>query len=990
MKSDPNTSAIVDNRRFENTFRRILVDNQLSIDLHSALGLVSRVLQYPTTEAELAPVGLPVEQSLQSYLDLTVGEVESRSNTVTFLAGKFEAFLRKLLYLQDGTSDWSSENVWSALGKPGMFLVEKANAFLEIDLKTPRPDPWDWDYVFSSVRSLRNRFAHSGLLLPLSRLDEFFETVAVAYLKVAADSLERGIEISDPRLAPAAEYGHVLARYYRPLGAALQRHYYAETDLVERTSPEVTIEMRSNSINDDDQPQLVSGIRLLQGERSNLVLLGPGGSGKSTLLQEFLRSEINLWENSERGFRLPPVLIRLAGAGVDILTSLADSLSCDPAMAKSMLIAGICILADGLDEVSSLHRNDTLRALSKLSETYTQSRVILTSRPSTIARSIRWPTYEVLPLSLEQAREICRFGLSEEDTETLLSTKSAWVDHLFGSPFLVKMLADMYGAEHRLPSDLFDLYSFVTMRAAEREFSRGSGHVPDEALRTLERLAILMTSNECTVLTLAEAEQIGVQYEKLPLLVSHRDAVSFVHKSFQDFFASKGMIASHQPLLDPGQPQWVDCIVFLRLVPSQAQPIVDKLVQQGRFAPAIIVMTLASGELSSTWSNLHLDSFIKFCPNPDLPTVVEELCKWEAGVTATEWIVEILFTRLVEDRLPGFDELGAVARVLQRSELRVQICDNLLNRSQPLSASLRRDCWALAGRIDPERFLGVFAAGPSEIRAMAQKYAPEVKRGDLLIYTAIVTGLNHVGLVSADRFAVSRLFCQIQAILAKEEDWTRLGPGDGKGFTRVLSTAIQILARLDLPDTGYELMKLVEQEEICGIARKTLMTQTLITGISHRRPEGWKQALEKLRSLGTTAERTAASKALGWHCFETYFEIFKADMRSKDEVKARTAISGLRASKHPKALALLEEAGLSASPNKPAEKPSKPLSPREKPGASDPYPRLGEEVRIRIGAFRGQIGIVKSIRPNCGKFDVACGKVQVRLSLTDVEWPVQG
>lgn len=364
----------------------------------------------------------------------------------------------------------------------------------------------------------------------------------------------------------------------------------------------------------------------LSGQRRTLIR-GLAGSGKTTLLQ-WLACATATGEvpeplqdlQSAVAFFLPLRTISRRGslpAPKEYLAAVGCPLAgVEPTgWADRVLQEGRgLILVDGLDEISSGLREQTGKWLSELVAVYSNSRVVVTTRPTAVPdawlEAVRFRELSVRPMSRTDVGVfINRWHAAAKATvttdelrarmdlleETLKEQVKANRDlaQLTTTPLLCALVCALHRDRRgQLPRDRVELYSaalsmLLARRDQEREIVAPDGVQLSEgqSIQLLQRLAYWLIRNGQTELTSSIAEKLiaealpNMQAVKVQgsarTILAHligrtgllraptEDTVDFVHRTFQDFLGAKAAVESHDlPLVakNAHDEQWEDVV----------------------------------------------------------------------------------------------------------------------------------------------------------------------------------------------------------------------------------------------------------------------------------------------------------------------------------------------------------------------------------------------------------------------------------------------
>jgi hypothetical protein len=417
-------------------------------------------------------------------------------------------------------------------------------------------------------------------------------------------------------------------------------------------SSDAKADLSDRDSNNESQDMLSADIAL---EGSKCILIrGQAGSGKTTLLQ---------WvavKAASCGFDAPllewnayvPFFIRLRDC-VDkglprpedfpglIAPSIAGLMP-NGWVHEKLKSGNSIILVDGVDEMRETQRNDVRAWLQELRETFPNSRIIVSSRPTAIKEGWMdgegFDDAELQPMELHDIYSFIEHWHSavqeqlQEDLEIeqlsgmqgrlkSVVRDTPAIRSLTTNPLLCAMLCALNrDRKQNLPSDRIELYEACCHMLAERRDKERRVALQDYPLLSyrqkralLEDLAYWLMTNGWLVVPRARAEERLTKrllnMPNLALSVSGQDVmrlfvertglirepqpnhVDFTHKTFQEFFAA-------QAALDEGNvgalikaahdDQWQEMIVLAAGLASQKtrEELILGLIERGDNEPA--------------------------------------------------------------------------------------------------------------------------------------------------------------------------------------------------------------------------------------------------------------------------------------------------------------------------------------------------------------------------------------------------------------------
>lgn len=339
-------------------------------------------------------------------------------------------------------------------------------------------------------------------------------------------------------------------------------------------------------------------------ERSRVLLEGPAGSGKSTLMQWLTLTWLNTPGDTPTPF-LIRLREFTAGQTltlprpVDFITILAPPYSGRlPGWELEVLADGwAAVLVDGIDEIPEQLRDEALQWLADLANAYPRAYFVVTTRPAGLAEPWRRCLVEaydftkatINPMSTEQVSTFidrwhqAAAGRPHADSEELQeggeSLKQAirWrrdLSHITTTPLLCAMVCALYRADNRaLPRNRTALYERACAMLLEKRDTQQRIQTFPVAL-TREQIEPFLTEIALWMLinkqrSIPRADALGLVAEVLPRVQIHdappkwkpdaeeflrhivvragvlqeptMELLEFVHPSFQDFLAAKGV-----------------------------------------------------------------------------------------------------------------------------------------------------------------------------------------------------------------------------------------------------------------------------------------------------------------------------------------------------------------------------------------------------------------------------------------------------------------
>lgn len=325
------------------------------------------------------------------------------------------------------------------------------------------------------------------------------------------------------------------------------------------------------------------------------VIVGAPGTGKTVLLKFLAQATAGGRLLSKEGFILP-ILVPLASLTVGPISEPLDRRICrfianrtqsrfEPLIEEALRSGTALLLLDGLDEIDQPDLVDRLVAeLGSFCATYPTTRVIVTTRPMGWRAISEFASYEILPWNDSQISRFARQWSAALNQDLQLSSQAdeqarQLVNAIFGHPELLQLarnplfltlLAFLQRQAYRLPTRRVEIYdAIVRTMVGSWDRARSLSHTLPSTLdesqvdRLLSALAFEMTARGLRVITESHIESFagasiikeelsGYDVRTLLSEISNRTGLllkasaggyTFVHLSFQEFFAAKALAA---------------------------------------------------------------------------------------------------------------------------------------------------------------------------------------------------------------------------------------------------------------------------------------------------------------------------------------------------------------------------------------------------------------------------------------------------------------
>jgi formylglycine-generating enzyme required for sulfatase activity len=404
--------------------------------------------------------------------------------------------------------------------------------------------------------------------------------------------------------------------------------------------------------------------------RCRAVVIGDPGSGKSTFLRRVahalaLTALGEVADAAEGRLGIAdgpfPILVRLADLAEHIARTRAsrsqgqppnadsaawlahylaaeaeaESWGLDEAFFRSRLEAGACVLLDGLDEAADWpSRQACSRLIEALARTYSDSRLVVTSRPAAYTGETQLPGFEhahIEPLEDEAIGVFlgrwcgALYPESADEAERHRAELSAAlrsraeIRYFARNPVMLTALAVVHWNERRIPEQRADLYESILRWLARSREQRSGRPGAERCLALLQALALHMQTHPegrqvqlpARLAAEAVARELGeragdgtppgrhlieraehfLDEEELDsgIIVKRGNQVAFWHLTFQEYLAARAIAGRPDPeqaglLFDPPasfyRPEWREVVLLLAgVLHQQGRPKVDGLIR---------------------------------------------------------------------------------------------------------------------------------------------------------------------------------------------------------------------------------------------------------------------------------------------------------------------------------------------------------------------------------------------------------------------------
>lgn len=358
------------------------------------------------------------------------------------------------------------------------------------------------------------------------------------------------------------------------------KHYYANTLLSTNNRlklEDIYLPARIRSTNKTEKDQfMIDGMphELLE-SHSRILITDSAGMGKSTLLRYIYLKAL------ESSYEKIPVLIDLRKLfQFDSIYSLisytifSQKKEFDPLLHKLFETGKMLFLFDGFDEIPKDKFEISTQEITKFSETHSNNKFILTSRPEIILNSLSsFQAFKLDQLSIEDARTLIKkysacTGLDSDHLILELSLpEHRDVVRLLGNPLMVTLLVLAYTYKKRVPlrrstfyyqvyDALFEKHDSTKPTAFQRQKnSELDMHQFTQVLNFMAAISVFLnnykleyTQDELLALIKMSKNQLGLNFSEkyffddllqtVPIFIRDGNFFVWTHKSFLDYFCA--------------------------------------------------------------------------------------------------------------------------------------------------------------------------------------------------------------------------------------------------------------------------------------------------------------------------------------------------------------------------------------------------------------------------------------------------------------------
>jgi hypothetical protein len=322
----------------------------------------------------------------------------------------------------------------------------------------------------------------------------------------------------------------------------------------------------------------------------DIIIIGDFGSGKSTIMKRICFSLISHAKNTEEVYKIPVLLNcrEMCNFNFDLITHVKNEFTSltggKEINFENQLLAGrIVLLLDGLEEDFEEHGDKILDAVSNFKKLYPSVQLIIATRPiglldiEPLFENFR--RFEILPLDYGQIAELLEkwYPTNIKQTSQLINAlkKTSLVISLPRTPLAITLLAIIFEDEEKveeIPANITELYSkFTEVFTGRWDKEKGISSQDKYGIKShlIRQLAFEMHYNnrlEISKENLAffvEKYKVSKGYDDIsneelldellkrnPLIVEYQNSYKFIHLSFQEYYASYGIMQSNDFVRD--------------------------------------------------------------------------------------------------------------------------------------------------------------------------------------------------------------------------------------------------------------------------------------------------------------------------------------------------------------------------------------------------------------------------------------------------------
>lgn len=362
----------------------------------------------------------------------------------------------------------------------------------------------------------------------------------------------------------------------------------------------------------------------LRKRRGNIMVLGGPGAGKTTLLRFLACTDAKEFLSDGDAIPVPiftsaaslaGALVEAAGDLIDAVNLLLTSAGLPGLSApslESLQKGGIRLYVDGLDEVQPGQPLERITSsLFDSSQRLPQWQLIVSSRPASLSIAFEGFSYfHVEPLNNDQIAHLIEISAGASPTQareflTLLATHQS-LSSLSSTPLLLTLLWHIFQRRGELPANRASLfYDFSDYLLRTWDTVRGvvrSERIPPQTKEAfLQQLSLRYVTERRAQLSRSDVLQEAARFTRqrgldLPhealvnelvftigiLRVDARGDVSFIHRSFLEFYAALAISDDPSRVVEfVGKPELHEVVIMACGLTTDVGPIIEAAVQHG-------------------------------------------------------------------------------------------------------------------------------------------------------------------------------------------------------------------------------------------------------------------------------------------------------------------------------------------------------------------------------------------------------------------------
>lgn len=317
------------------------------------------------------------------------------------------------------------------------------------------------------------------------------------------------------------------------------------------------------------QKSRIEKLRVLLEETPRVLLLGEPGAGKTTALRAFAASKALSWQVGQP-WVLFASLSEYTGQGLRalLLESFPDLwwIDLQPRLNRGEII----LLLDGLNECPNLFYEYCIQEIKALLHDHPTAKILVSSRLTHKPADLTLNTFIVSPMTRPiQDRFLSFYFGDTELAEELLGQiySQPGAELIASSPIFLRMMAEIYRSEHKLPQSRANLYQASFSHWHQRESEKPATPLRWSESRTRNALARLSFEMRTTgkvscsrndavrILEPEMGDDVGRFLDRVAqglLLVVDKtqkdETVHFSHETMQEYLAAEYLVANEHRL----------------------------------------------------------------------------------------------------------------------------------------------------------------------------------------------------------------------------------------------------------------------------------------------------------------------------------------------------------------------------------------------------------------------------------------------------------